>query len=934
MNLATRAAQIAERAPSATQGTNGPQTGAQGRIAALQPQPDSDFTGVAVMLLPQDDDAAGIAPHAAIPADDLHCTLVYLGDADDLEALGYTGQGISDALRQVAAGHTPIEGTLGGLTRFSAPGDTDPVVLNVDSRGVHKVRQAVLDVLAKHGLKEASEHGYTAHLTLGYLPTDADLPQQRWSPLPVIFDRLRIGFRGERFDLPLDTFDMKSQWMIPAADLLVVRAKHLPGLHDQSTHGRGAGSVLKLIEEFSNRIEYEVEDDFISNVVSDAKIKFRQGKGDVSHKIWVVGRANPDTYLSDAANIMWQNPGGKVEGILVADPWQRQGLATRLWELATELAEQQGIDKPKHSDTQLADGAAWAASLGEKDVYGGMVSRTVSAGVGTRTSTPMTLPRKKRGSLRARATALLVRNDTQVRGIKSLAAFIETKGVRKVRTQGGVRHFGQPIGSIIVRDGEPPLEYIFDIGGSSYSGFDTVGDHYGRTYEVGPDPEDGGWVAVGSEGIWDDIVVQEARNEEEVYRLLNDAVYEDREPGTPPVTGTLKQKPVKAPAKKPTAKKPAAKKPATRIPQSAKKPAAKKPARTTAKGPKKTPALKVWQRPWKNLTAEEKKKLLDMRGQVPQANPLTKKPWTLVEVKRKREGRTAAAVLARAKKNGWRVVTSDEERHQLGIDSGKPIPPGWSHVLVYEGKDKDKRKYVIQGLDWAYKLQPHQTAAQRNMSLDNKFKRYRKLIKKLPALQRATKRDLATNDVAVVVRLMMLSGGRVDTSDGKNVTGSRGITSLLVSDVTIKGNKVLLQFDAKSGHQNDYQIVDADLAARLKNMMKGKKAGEQVFPDVDSTDTGAYIKKHAGAEFTNHDLRTAVANAAASKAIQQWLQQNPDGLDLDDPKAVAAAIKHVKEVVGIAINDTPTTAYNSYIDPMVFTMLGIPLDMLPARGAK
>lgn len=1254
MNLATRAAKLTGAASSPVEA---PKV-AENRSHGLLPQPASDFDGVAIMLMPQNEDQASIAPYAAVEMDNLHCTLLYLGDAKTLNQRGYNIQRITDALRSVAAGFIPVEASLGGLTRFSAAkGDNDPVVLSVDSKGVHKIRDAVIAALEAIGVKEDSEHGFTAHLTLGYVKQDQPTPVIRWERSDIFFDRIRIGYGGDEIELRLDewnekadvrhvasaagvrryglpigsvigsgpgnpqyeldlglpdplagaapkdrarverkvpsrdlmpqlralkaewstlremdyedpareaseqrfmdeydiegenydlaestaagpwvyynscrsirsaaydllgfdsnkpehtsadislnrintesrertaknaemhamilldgiaesdpnpqnfyrgvtvsdpekfvsklkegqTFDMplasfadsrvqterfgtdvtfalqkgsrgvkgasmgappgmdedhpdfwdafededsnyeyitggrfritgirenqngytvmirqvgvfdpnngllvkdNGNFMVPwfsyvfdtslapvkksrlqlvaeaaqqAADMQT-EGKHLPGEHDQSSHGRQGGISLRLIEDHDNRIEYELDDDFISNAIPEARIKFRQGKGDVSHKIWVVGRAPGADYLGDAANIMWQPGTGKVEGILVSDPFRRKGVATRLWDMANELAKQQGIDKPTHSDSVYDDGAAWIASLPEeKDVHGGM------NGLRPVVQRDKPVQRKKRYSLRDRV-ARIVPTNTNRSSIKSEEAVDIKQRAQLVERKALLVRASRIEVKATPKDGDAD-GFIFDgtpqmrpapigtpvIGSLTYAGkseygkdFQVVADPADDKYHVGP-YGDGTYVAIDEN---EDYVVDDASSRKHALELLD------------------KKTRGKTAKKKPAAKKTAAKPLKSRAAAAAtkKKTAAKK---TTAK---KAPAgPKVWQRPWSDLTAEEQKKLIDQRGKIPDTNPLTKQPWTPAAIKKKREGRTAEAVIARAKKNGWRLVTDDAERHQLGIDSGKPMPPGWSHVFVYEGPGADKRKYTVQGLDWAHKLQPHQTQDSRHASLEKKFTRYRALTKKLPLLDRRTKKDLKTDDTALVVRIMMLSGGRVDSGGGKNVTGSRGITSLNASDITIKGNRVLLQFDAKSGHQNDYQFIDADIARRLEEMKKGKKPGEQMFPKVNASDTIAYIKSVAGNEFTNHDLRTSVANIAANKAIRDWMEEHDGTLDLDDPKAVAKAVKEISAVVGVAINDTPTTAYNSYIDPAVFAQMGIPESKLPARGAK
>ena len=57
---------------------------------------------------------------------------------------------------------------------------------------------------------------------------------------------------------------------------------------------------------------------------------------------------------------------------------------------------------------------------------------------------------------------------------KALSLMMEVKSIiRRVRTPAGVKKYGQPIGSIIVRDGEPPLANLTAID-EVYEGIESV----------------------------------------------------------------------------------------------------------------------------------------------------------------------------------------------------------------------------------------------------------------------------------------------------------------------------------------------------------------------------------------------------------------------------------------------------------------------------
>jgi len=210
MNIAARAI-AATKSLSPVSGVNGtlerPQNGADGsaeRSAGLLPPPASDLDGFAVMLIPQDDDAADIAPFCAVDPSDLHTTLVYYGDAAQYKGQ-WTGDLLAKVLQAVALVQEPIQAVLGGVIRFSGkPGGNDPIVFSVDSKDLSVFRQAVLDRLADEcSITEQTEHGFTPHMTMGYLPHDESLQLNGWKPRKIVFDRVRVGFGKDQYDVYL-----------------------------------------------------------------------------------------------------------------------------------------------------------------------------------------------------------------------------------------------------------------------------------------------------------------------------------------------------------------------------------------------------------------------------------------------------------------------------------------------------------------------------------------------------------------------------------------------------------------------------------------------------------------------------------------------------------------------------------------------------------
>ncbi|MBT2395238.1 2'-5' RNA ligase family protein [Streptomyces sp. ISL-100] len=132
--------------------------------------------------------AAKIAHSDGTDPRDLHITLAYLGDADQLP-------GHPDDLAQLVAasldGVEPLIGQIGGIGRFPASTDGEPTFVPVDVPGLTELRTRILDVLAVSPLAGAvrTDHGFTPHITLGYnLP--ADIPAV--PPIPVSFDTVHV----------------------------------------------------------------------------------------------------------------------------------------------------------------------------------------------------------------------------------------------------------------------------------------------------------------------------------------------------------------------------------------------------------------------------------------------------------------------------------------------------------------------------------------------------------------------------------------------------------------------------------------------------------------------------------------------------------------------------------------------------------------------
>ncbi|MER5301314.1 2'-5' RNA ligase family protein [Streptomyces lasiicapitis] len=144
--------------------------------------------GVMVALYLPASIATRIAHRDGTAARDLHITLAYLGETDQLPGQPDDLAGIVAAALNGAA---PLAGTIGGIGRFPDAGEGEPVFVPVDVPGLSELRTRVTSALALSPLAGAlrTDHGFTPHVTLGYaLPTDTPIVP----PLPVAFDTVHV----------------------------------------------------------------------------------------------------------------------------------------------------------------------------------------------------------------------------------------------------------------------------------------------------------------------------------------------------------------------------------------------------------------------------------------------------------------------------------------------------------------------------------------------------------------------------------------------------------------------------------------------------------------------------------------------------------------------------------------------------------------------
>jgi 2'-5' RNA ligase len=172
-------------------------------------------TGMMLAFLLDPETAGQLAIPNGEPASELHITLAYLGDTEESPEDGLlrphtAPKRIQNAIASIANDCSPLDGTVGGVGRFSPPSDTDPtpVIALVDVPGLVEIRTRFANWIRQCGYFIADDHGYTPHITLAYIDKDTPMPVETVPPLLLNLDTVWLCIGDERIPFKLGGGDL------------------------------------------------------------------------------------------------------------------------------------------------------------------------------------------------------------------------------------------------------------------------------------------------------------------------------------------------------------------------------------------------------------------------------------------------------------------------------------------------------------------------------------------------------------------------------------------------------------------------------------------------------------------------------------------------------------------------------------------------------
>lgn len=147
------------------------------------------------------DDASDSLPEGAVPPDQLHVTLAYLGKADDLAEYR---EALVNAVQAFAAANAPVSGVVNGGGSFSRNEETGQVATwaYFDAIALPTFRQALVEAIQGAGVPYAPSYGFIPHITLAYTSPE-NRPMIDPPAVELTFDTVAVHWAGEAVSFSL-----------------------------------------------------------------------------------------------------------------------------------------------------------------------------------------------------------------------------------------------------------------------------------------------------------------------------------------------------------------------------------------------------------------------------------------------------------------------------------------------------------------------------------------------------------------------------------------------------------------------------------------------------------------------------------------------------------------------------------------------------------
>lgn len=284
--------------------------------------------------------------------------------------------------------------------------------------------------------------------------------------------------------------------------------------------------------------------------------------------------------------------------------------------------------------------------------------------------------------------------------------------------------------------------------------------------------------------------------------------------------------------------------------------------------------------------------------------------------------------------DGTRVTDPDV----LSRISGLVLPPAWRDVWICPWPNGHVQAL---GTDAAGRRQYRYHDDWRLMRDAEKHERVLSMATVLPQVRETIARDMKDTAeggvgrravLGAAVRLLDLGFFRVGGEAYADEHSTYGLATLRKDHVTIDGDALVFEYDAKGGKHRVLSIVDDDVRRLIVTLKRRRGGGAELLAykdsagrwrDVRSGDINDHLRALSDIDMTAKDFRTwhATVLMAVALAVSSSVS-TPSGRE----RAIARAYKEVAGYLG----NTPAVCRKSYVDPKVVDLFEQGVTIAPA----
>jgi DNA topoisomerase I len=251
------------------------------------------------------------------------------------------------------------------------------------------------------------------------------------------------------------------------------------------------------------------------------------------------------------------------------------------------------------------------------------------------------------------------------------------------------------------------------------------------------------------------------------------------------------------------------------------------------------------------------------------------------------------------------------------------IPPAWEEVWICP---YPMGHIQATGMDAAGRKQYRYHDRWRERRDAEKFESMVRFAHCLPRLRERVTKDLRRRGMprdkalACAVRLLDRGFFRIGSEDYAEENDTYGIATMKKRHVTVEGDEVRFDYEAKGGLRRVQVVSDRAVAGLVRELKTRRGGGDELLAykdgrrwvDVKSAEINQYVKDAAGEEFSAKDFRTWSGTVLAAVALA--VSAPAHGSQSSRKRAKSRAVQEVARYLG----NTPTVARTSYIDPRIF----------------